>query len=343
MKSTFFLFLFLLLMSHDLFAKSFRVMSYNVQNLFDVQHDEGKNDFEFLPKSFKGKVKGCQKIKNDYYKKSCIKSNWTAKKLDLKLHQIKKVIALADYPEVIALSEVENENVVRMLAGIVGYKGVIVSKSLDARGVDVAFIYKSEKSLGLKFVEKKEVKVKDTRSLLRLTFQEIKKKRRLHLFVNHWPSQGSPSKRRMMVSQKLEGMLTKLSKRDFVMIMGDFNTLDRDRPHPFHEGFNKSNSYIDLSKKRDRNSIPGSYFYGKEMAWNMFDRIFVSKNMKELVSDYKIISDQMLTGVYEYSYKKHPLYGSRIIGIPKRYNFRAKKKKHLGFSDHFPVIVKVNL
>ena len=28
-----------------------KIMTYNVENLFDTQHDEGKNDFDFLPDS----------------------------------------------------------------------------------------------------------------------------------------------------------------------------------------------------------------------------------------------------------------------------------------------------
>ena len=328
------------ILSHS-YARSIKVMSYNVENLFDTLHDKGKNDYEFLPKSFKGKKEGCLELKTGYYKKKCLRSNWTKDRLELKLEQIKEVVSLANFPEIIALSEVENERVVRMLAKKLGYIGVAVSNSLDARGVDVALLYKEKKKLGLTLIDKKEVKIDGTRSLLRVTFKG--RKRNIHIFVNHWPSQGSPAKRRLQVSKRLGKELKKINKKDFVMIMGDFNTLDRDQPHPFRDGFNKKRRFIDLSTKLEKGGVPGTYFYGREMAWNMFDRIFVSKNMKNYVSNYSILSSDKITGVYEYIYEDHPLYGSRVMGIPKRYNFRTSKKKDLGYSDHFPVIVDLKL
>ena len=105
---------------------------YNVENLFDTYHDDGKNDYEFLPDG---------------------KNKWTEPKYEKKLHNIATVIrAMADenkaYHAVLGLSEVENRHVLEDLVNqpeieaanyqIVHYDGP------DRRGVDVALLYRPE-------------------------------------------------------------------------------------------------------------------------------------------------------------------------------------------------------
>lgn len=105
---------------------------YNVENLFDTYHDEGKNDYEFLPD-------GANK--------------WTDAKYQKKLHNIATVIkAMAvenkTFHTILGLSEVENRHVLEDLVSqpeiasadyqIVHYDGP------DRRGVDVALLYRPE-------------------------------------------------------------------------------------------------------------------------------------------------------------------------------------------------------
>lgn len=333
-------FIVITFLSLSTYGKTLSVMSYNVQNLFDTKHDEGKNDYEFLPNKNKVKKKGCDSLKNSWYKKSCKKTNWTDEKLALKIKQIKKVVEFAQFPDILGLVEVENKNVVSMLANSLGYDGVVVGEGLDKRGVDVALLYKKNNK-GFKFVSYNEVKIKNTRSLLQVTFS--KNKTKYHFFVNHWPSQGSSSERRLEVAQKLRSHIDKISKKDSIIMMGDFNTLDTDKPHPFRKGLNFDDEYMDLTDKIVKGNLSGTYFYTRKMAWSFFDRIFISKNLKNKFSDYKIIAPNFLTGVFEYTRKNSPYVGSRVVGIPKRYDFKAKKKTRLGFSDHFAVFVNIKI
>ena len=105
---------------------------YNVENLFDTYHDDGKNDYEFLPDG---------------------KNKWTEPKYEKKLHNIATVIkAMADenkaFHTVLGLSEIENRHVLEDLVSqpeieaanyqIVHYDGP------DRRGVDVALLYRPE-------------------------------------------------------------------------------------------------------------------------------------------------------------------------------------------------------
>ena len=80
-------------------SNEIKIMGYNVQNLFDAEHDEGKNDYEFLPKSSKWKKYCDPKIKpittenmlfNFGWVQACFDTDWTAKKVAQKLERIKK-------------------------------------------------------------------------------------------------------------------------------------------------------------------------------------------------------------------------------------------------------------
>ena len=84
---------------------------YNVENLFDVEHDPGKNDWEFLPKGYPGKKEACERIKSEYFKEKCLQSDWTREKLNLKLSQIKDLFTRErNYrPDILGLCEIETK------------------------------------------------------------------------------------------------------------------------------------------------------------------------------------------------------------------------------------------
>ncbi|MBO4434087.1 MAG: endonuclease/exonuclease/phosphatase family protein [Bacteroidales bacterium] len=106
---------------------------YNLENLFDTYHDEGKNDYEYLPDGA---------------------NNWTEEKYAKKLHNMARVIAEMKndngvWHTVLGVSEVENRHVLEDLVAepaiaeanyqIVHYDGP------DRRGVDVALLYDPRK------------------------------------------------------------------------------------------------------------------------------------------------------------------------------------------------------
>lgn len=106
---------------------AFRVMEYNVENLFDCRHDSLKQDTEFLPGSVR---------------------NWTYRRFQDKVNKIGKVILAAgkeQVPDLVGLCEVENDYCLKSLIRYsplreVGYKYVMTS-SPDERGIDVALLY----------------------------------------------------------------------------------------------------------------------------------------------------------------------------------------------------------
>ena len=105
---------------------------YNLENLFDTYHDDGKNDYQFLPDG---------------------QNKWTDARYQTKLANMARVIrAMHDdnnmWHAILGISEIENRHVIEDLVSdpqiaeanyqIVHYDGP------DRRGVDVAMLYKPE-------------------------------------------------------------------------------------------------------------------------------------------------------------------------------------------------------
>ena len=112
--------------------KSYVIGFYNLENLFDTYHDDGKNDYQFLPDG---------------------QNEWTEAKYEKKLHNMATVIkAMAKdngcWHTILGVSEIENRHVLEDLVSqpeiidanyqIVHYDGP------DKRGVDCALFYKPE-------------------------------------------------------------------------------------------------------------------------------------------------------------------------------------------------------
>ena len=91
--------------------REIKLMSYNVQNLFDTTQDQGKMDWEFLPRNYPGKAQACARV-NKHYRQKCLESNWTQEKYQLKLLKIREAIEMAGpLPDLLALQEIENERI----------------------------------------------------------------------------------------------------------------------------------------------------------------------------------------------------------------------------------------
>ncbi len=295
------------------YASTLKVMSYNAHNLFDVNHDEGKNDWEYLPKNYPGKYEACSKIENQKYKQSCLDSDWTEEKLDMKLNQLVKVISTVERPAFLALVEVENEKVVRKLADKLGYKNIAITHGPDERGIEVSLLF-NESEL-IKHVDTKELVVsghkyfenKPTRNILEVEFQVAGEP--LTIFVNHWPSQSNPSSVRVKAAKTVKRAITKksiFSKKHKFIVLGDFNVVQEDQPNAINTVLLNFKDNRDLPKTKlkdiftitellDAHSVlmnnkkvdyrlkasfpKGTYFYKTNMSWNILDKILYSDNL----------------------------------------------------------------
>lgn len=332
-----------------------KVMAYNVQNLFDAEHDEGKDDFEFLPINHPKKSE-CDKKggSGGGYQNACKKTDWTDEKVEIKLNQIKKSLnAQGDYPDILALSEIENSEVVGRLARLLGYDGFVTTNSPDARGIDLAVLYQKRKLnyLGFKERELKNFKFK-TRNLSVAHFKlaaRFKSQSVIAVFPSHWPSQRSPTQFRNQVADQLKTFMREDAKnfnsRDYhAIVLGDFNTTNEEKPHPIHDNLLTPGDFglFDVRRLAEIRRHPllermpqATYYYGPKNQWNEFDHIIISANLM----------DQKGLDIDPFSYRIHaPELVSRTNDagerIPFRYNHNTKTQGNAGYSDHFAVHVK---
>ncbi|MCB0393907.1 MAG: hypothetical protein KDD25_05080, partial [Bdellovibrionales bacterium] len=176
-------------------SNEIKLMAYNLENLFDTEHDvvngQDKNDYFYLPANHPLK----DKCGSD---KRCKEFDWNDSKLTLKIDRLAKVIeSQGDLPDVIGFEEIENAKVLGKLADRLGYskQNLVITQGPDERGIEVAVLYKTDK---LTFVESKEHGVdpgndRPTRDVLEVVFDiNLKPGERLAVYVNHWPSQGTP-------------------------------------------------------------------------------------------------------------------------------------------------------
>lgn len=347
--------------------KTIRVMSYNVENLFDTVHDQGKNDYEFLPKNHPEKIKYCQSEPDI---ERCLSEDWTNARLAIKLSQIRNVFAAipGGTPQIMGLIEVENERVVKQLAAILGFKGQVTADGPDGRGIDVALMY--NESATLKFVKANAIRIdpaklgKPTRDILEVDFKVMTSAswKDLTFYVNHWPSQSNPVQSRLLAAQTLASIVkAKIAAGAHVIVMGDFNTTTKDSPSPVL-AFSQAAGVYDLDTVFRQNAaasginlnlVPaGSYFYpGSRLqpviSWNLLDRFFISSSMvtrSSLIVDwssYRIFSHPGLTT--SYTYKSGPYAGKVIKDVPFRYEHFTDVPAQSGYSDHFPILLDVKI
>ena len=331
-----------------------RVMEWNVENLHDTVHNDGKDDWAFLPMNTPGKKEACAKM-DTIYRIECYKGDWTEARLAVKLDQISRVVNSLDnrHPQILALEEVESELVVSQLTQKLGYQHYVTTHSPDGRGMNVALLF--DESSQLKFVASQEHvvvgknQIKPTRNILQADFKLGTQD--LSVFVNHWPSQAAPAPARADASQTLAKAIQDLraGKANVAIVsLGDYNVTSEDQPDPFAAGItdpSSSGALWDLDTaardSKSTKSLPdGTYFYPTKAEWNTLDHAFLSENLRDGkgldldLSTYEIVHNDFQ--MKSWTYRTGPLKGT-TIQIPKRSDFLANDGATMGFSDHMPI------
>ena len=288
-----------------------RLMSWNVENLFDVEHDEGFNDEEFLPTG---------------------SHHWTSGRFWRKLTDIARVVAaVADdggLPDLIGLSEVENDSVLTRLTehGAMRHLGYryVMTHSTDRRGVDVALLYQPERFRPLDHCDVRipsaEHGLRPTRDILYIRGLTLMQGRldTLHVIVVHLPSRTSGSqgdKNRRLAAETLWTLVDSIGNWQHIIVMGDFNAAARDRI--FRQ------TPLRLTDDPD---APGTYcFRGR---WQWIDHILLSPSLHN-TSPARVFS---LPWLLEED-TKHGTQKPRRTYLGPVY--------HGGVSDHLPLILDI--
>jgi hypothetical protein len=328
---TFGLFTFFVLMVYGQEKKYalYSVAFYNLENLFDTIHDEGKNDYEYLPNGA---------------------NQWNTMKYKAKLKNMAEVLSklstdkLPMGPAIIGVSEIENY---RVLEDILkqpaladrGYK-YIHHEGEDRRGVDCAFFYNPKLfeltgSKLLPYIYENDT-VHKTRGFLIASGTIAGEK--MHFIVNHWPSRAAASPARERAGVQVKAIKDSLLREDptaKVVIMGDMNDDPMDKSMAVSLGTKRKqmdvgptdlyNPWWDTLKKGY-----GTLMYrGK---WNLFDQIVFTGNL-------------LGTNRSTLKYYKHEIFrrdfmfqkDGKYKGYPKR--TQAGGVWLNGYSDHLPSII----
>lgn len=316
----------------------YAVAFYNLENLFDTVHDEGKNDFDFLPSG------SYAWDKNKYENKL---KNMSRTLCDLGTDKLPASIGAA----IIGVSEVENAKAMQDLVAQPnmqerGYQFVHI-EGPDKRGVDCALIYNPrffhvKKSFLQPYVyEKPEDQGRATRGFL--TVQGELAGEPLTVIVCHWPSRGATGYYRDLAGRQVRALVDSIQAADKdqrIIVMGDMN----DDP-------DNTSMAKELRALRDINKVGKSDFYNPwwdilrgrgqgtlsyQGGWNLFDQIVMSHN---LIKGKKDKDYSQLTLFTQQIFRRDYLINQdgQYKGTPKRTTSRGAWIN--GFSDHLPTVV----
>ena len=284
-----------------------RIISYNVENLFDCQHDSLKNDSSFLPDGL---------------------HHWTYYRYQTKLDRIAQVIVnISGWKPVplVGLCEVENAHCLRDLCyrlkrfnyRYVHYEGP------DERGVDVALLYDSTQ---VNILNSKplyvDIQGDNTRDILYVCCL-VNRNDTIHAMVCHLPSKlggsGATQWKRDMAKQVLQqeiDSILSLHSSANIVVMGDMNS----EPIDDLVGLINVTKYLEKEGK-------GTHKY--KGIWSCLDQFYVSSHLLE-ESSVSIFSPEWLleedTKYLDYQ--------------PKR--TYAGYRYHDGYSDHLPIVLHLN-
>jgi hypothetical protein len=310
-------------------------MFYNTENLYDSYNDSLTNDDEFTPAGDR---------------------RWNFDRLKDKCNRLAKVILAAgkwNTPVLVGLCEIENQQVLDRLVNQTplskyGLK-VIHKDSPDERGIDVALLYRPDLFVPFRF---KAIPVTDpqnpkfkTREILQVS-GILNHCDTIHVFVNHWPSRYGG----LMETFRLRSLAAEVLGKSIhelygiypkakIICMGDFNDTPED----------ESLSKVLKGMKADDPTIKGELInlsfpwvsrpiqtLKNKYSWQVFDQFIVSDYFLENSKCLKFLGAEIFDA--EFLLEPDIKYG----GVkPKRTYVGFKYQE--GFSDHLPVLLKVQL
>jgi len=316
-------------------TSDFSILFYNVENLFDTKDNPDTEDDSFTPEG---------------------ELHWTHKRLSQKLLNLSKVIINASewsIPDIVLFAEIENREVLERLISDTPLKSfpykIIHKESPDHRGIDVGLIYNSDSFSPIEYkyypLEVKNAML-NSRELLYVS-GVLNGTDTLHIFGNHWPSRYSgfleTKDLRKAAASLLKGKVDELNKKfksPKIVIVGDFNDNPEDEtlaevllagkvelPIVDEKLYN-----LFFGLKRDNQ---GSLKYQSQ--WFIFDQIIVSGSLLSANSGFKAKPENAKIITLPFLLEDDKKFGGKK---PFRtyYGFTYNG----GFSDHLPVLLKLN-
>lgn len=327
---------------------TFRIVSYNVENLFDCQHDSLKDDYEFLPQAAR---------------------RWTYSKYRRKLDALARtLIATGGWtpPALVALCEVENDTVMRDLTRRsilreAGYR-YLMTHSPDWRGIDVALLYQPHL---FKPIHCRSIRIdpptpgqRPTRDVLHVSGLLLNLDT-LDILIAHLPSRSGGARQtepyRLAVARRLKAAVDSICRRRMrpqVILMGDFNDSPADRsirhvlqaaaPPRSPEALQPRALYHLLARRTARHAKPwqhhirGSYKYRGR--WQLLDHIIVSGLLLSPGAPLHTSEDMAGIATHPFLLTDDPKHG----GLQPWRTYQGPRYLG-GYSDHLPVYADFRL
>ncbi len=319
--------------------KPYMVAFYNLENLFDIYDDPETHDEEFLPDGVK---------------------QWNETKYQKKLSNMERVLfdmaaINKEYPIVIGVSEIENRSVLEDLVSQPKLKGanyrICHYDSPDARGVDVAFLYRADvfKLEGSDNIKLEVEELPDFRTRDFVVMWGTIEGEPFYFLVSHWPSrlggkEASQFKRDACAKQirEIKDALLAKNPNTKVIVMGDFND----------DATDTSLVKVMGAKGKTKDLVAGDFFnpyfamlraglgtLAYQDAWNLFDNICVTENLVN-APEGKL---RLIKGKKYYGNIFTRPYMLQAEGQYKGYPLRTFVTNNFqnGFSDHFPVYIYI--
>lgn len=313
---------------------SFRVVFYNLENLFDTERDSTINDQDFTPEGNYG---------------------WSDFRYRAKQQNMSKTIAAIggwELPEIVGVCEIENrrvlEDLIKQGSLKKGNYDIVHQNSPDRRGIDVGLLYRKDKVtlLSEHFLEMNFPMSPDTRTRDVLMAKLLVAADTFIVFVNHWPSryggQAQSEPLRIYVAEQIKmhtDSLMACCPNTGIIIMGDFNDEPANISLSQKLGAKKppenpqSNTLYNLME--GKMNYPGSHKYQGQ--WAFLDQIIVSGNLLNdeaprikngsayiFHASWLLVEDTRYPGHFPFRTFSGPQY----LG---------------GFSDHLPVYTDIQL
>ena len=319
----------------------FRVMEYNVENLFDCLHDSLKNDSEFLPDGIR---------------------RWSRFRYFAKLGRIAQVVWAAGDdcpPDLVGLCEVENPRcmddlVHRSPLKEAGY-AYVMTDSPDRRGIDVALLYQPSSfcCLGSQSVRipSGTGSYRPTRDLLHV-WGRVLTGDTLDVFLCHLPSKVGGARRtapfRLLAAQTLRQVMDSVRscrQSPNLLVMGDFNDGPFTPTVAAVSGRSKAwraKGHDDSQEEKEmlvdllEGKGPGTYRY--KGRWERIDHLMVNSRLCSGTSAVRADTASARVLALPFLLREDDRYGG---DTPFRTYWGMKYEG--GYSDHLPVVADLEL
>ncbi len=321
---------------------------YNLENLFDTIHDEGKNDYEYLPDGG---------------------NKWTAHKYENKVKNMAYAVSQlgTDYDPrgaaCIGVAEVENIGCLEDLCAEANSKynrrlKPILIEGPDRRGVDVGFLYDTVLfkpsnvngfELKAHYADGGVIKTRLQLCVSGYLYNESARgekfsPEKIHIIVNHWPSRygGELSSRpgrdtAAMLCMQICDSIYKAEPKAKIIIMGDLNDdpynhscKDVLRARKYREDVEPLGYFNTMWQILDRGT--GSLAYNG--SWNLFDQIIINE---------PLMNEKIENG--RWTYWKPQIFNKPFLtvqeGKDKGTPLRTTKAGvwQNGYGDHYPTMI----